>query len=839
MHILDVSDPASPVRVGNYPSADATGVTVAGARVYLANGGAGLHILDVSNPASPVLVGALDTDGDADAVAVSGNFAYVADGAALEIVDVSNPASPVRVGTFVTGGDAVRVSLAGGHAYVGTAFGGLEIINVSNPAAPTSVASYPTSDAIYGVWLAGNYAYVAETDFGLRVLDITNPAAPVQAGLLAFGETVGVAVTGQYAYLADGDAGLQILDVKDPAAPVRVGAYQTDDFAPHVAVSGRYAYVAVSDAGVDVLDVSNPAAPVRVGHFQTDGYASRVAVSGGHLYVVARDHGLLVLNVSNPATPVLAGFYLTDADPLAVALSGNRAYVAYDNSRLEILDLTNPVDPRLLGSYPTPEPARGVAVSGNHVYLAAGESGLDVVNVSNPAAPVSAGRHGAEGYAGGVAVSGPYAYLACSGTGLQVFDVRNPAAPVLLPGFGERGASHQVVIVGELAFVADDAWGVSIVKVLPAPSERIQVAWNDSGERLVLEQAQDSAGVWLPTPASPVQSAGRQHVTVYPENDARFFRLQGGIGPASALDDRINVREARDRGPTLSGDGLTMVFFSNRRGQDDLFVATRTSVTSPWSEPVALDAINTDGDEVFPALSADGLALFFSDSFAQASRRPGNLGGADLWVSTRANLQAAWQPAVNLGPVVNGASFDTSPCLSSDGRTLFFASLDRPQNIRQGRGSRFDLWMTTRSDPSNPTGWEPPVHLGPVVNTIYGETEPSLSGDGLALYFASDRPSPGRPDFFCADGRCSAMNNIWVARRPSTFEPFGPPVSLGVHFLNLGYMLDPCISPDGSTLFFATSGLAPTPAPFADTWQAAVLPVPVPALSVQSFRVQD
>src|SRR5262249_53678948 len=157
------------------------------------------------------------------------------------------------------------------------------------------------------------------------------------------------------------------------------------------------------------------------------------------------------------------------------------------------------------------------------------------------------------------------------------------------------------------------------------------------------------------------------------------FRLQGGFGEPAPLDDRINVPDARDRGPTISSDGLTLIFFSNRKGQDDLFMATRSSLNSAWSEPVALSTLNTDGDEVYPALSADGLSLFFSDSFAQASTRAGNQGGADLWVSMRPNLQGAWSAPMNLGPVVNGTFFDTTPAISHEGRTLLFSSLDRPE----------------------------------------------------------------------------------------------------------------------------------------------------------------
>ncbi len=90
------------------PHGEARDVKVVGNRAYLAYGSGGLEIIDVSNPASPVRLGGYDTSGDAQGVAVSGTIAYVADGdAGLQIIDVSNPASPVRLGGYDTSGYGV------------------------------------------------------------------------------------------------------------------------------------------------------------------------------------------------------------------------------------------------------------------------------------------------------------------------------------------------------------------------------------------------------------------------------------------------------------------------------------------------------------------------------------------------------------------------------------------------------------------------------------------------------------------------------------------------------------------------------------------------------------
>jgi len=50
----------------------------------------------------------------------------------------------------------------------------------------------------------------------------------------------------------------------------------------------------------------------------------------------------------------------------------------------------------------------------------------------------------------------------------------------------------------------------------------------------------------------------------------------------------------------------------------------------------------------------------------------------------------------------------------------------------------YDLWLTTR--PSQTDAWDPPVNLGPAINTSSMEGAPSLSPDQKMLYFVSDQP---------------------------------------------------------------------------------------------------
>lgn len=163
-----------------------------------------------------------------------------------------------------------------------------------------------------------------------------------------------------------------------------------------------------------------------------------------------------------------------------------------------------------------------------------------------------------------------------------------------------------------------------------------------------------------------------------------------------------------------------------------------------------------------------------------ASARPGGVGDDDLWVSVRRTRSDPWQPPVNLGSTVNSTAGDASPSISSNGLELYFDS-GRPGG--QGSG---DIWVTTRA--STADAWSTPRNLGPIVNSASADSVPKLSADGLSLFFASSRPGG------------LGMRDVWLSTRPSRAEPWHVPVNLGPAVNTPGNEWCPGISPDGLTL---------------------------------------
>ena len=187
---------------------------------------------------------------------------------------------------------------------------------------------------------------------------------------------------------------------------------------------------------------------------------------------------------------------------------------------------------------------------------------------------------------------------------------------------------------------------------------------------------------------------------------------------------------------------------------------------------------------------------------------PGGHGAIDLWVLRRDVIDKGWGMPENLGPAVNSSGDDDGPSISADGLTLYFYSYNRPG----GYGNN-DIYMTTRATKNDP--WGRAVLLEPPINrTISGgnDSNPWISPDGLELYFESRR-APGYGE-----------SDIWVARRATKDDPWGTPANLGPLVNSPYYDRHPSLSPDGLLLLFCDSPWndAPRPGGYgnADLWMA-------------------
>jgi len=195
--------------------------------------------------------------------------------------------------------------------------------------------------------------------------------------------------------------------------------------------------------------------------------------------------------------------------------------------------------------------------------------------------------------------------------------------------------------------------------------------------------------------------------------------------------------------------------------------------------------VNSASNEQAPNISADGLELYFSD-YQGAQYRSGGYGRSDIWVTTRQSKDDPWGVPVNLGSVVNSSATDEHPSISDDGLSLYFGS------NRSGGAGAEDLWVTTRETKDSP--WGEPVNLGSTVNSTYPDWEPDISADGLSLYFADYlSPRPGGHGEW----------DIYVTSRSTLSDPWSDPVNIGPTVNSSGIDAGADISADGLTLFLA------------------------------------
>ena len=150
-----------------------------------------------------------------------------------------------------------------------------------------------------------------------------------------------------------------------------------------------------------------------------------------------------------------------------------------------------------------------------------------------------------------------------------------------------------------------------------------------------------------------------------------------------------------------------------------------------WGEAVVVYLGDTAFNYLYPAISSDGLTLYFS------SDMPGGFGGYDLWKATRKSQAEGFGRPVNLTSVVNTRGAEVMPILRNDS-LLYFSSDGLP-----GVGG-YDLFKSSLQANGK---WSTPENLGVPINSSYDEMSIIFYPDESLPYnivergyFSSNRP---------------------------------------------------------------------------------------------------
>ncbi|WCT14980.1 OmpA family protein [Mucilaginibacter jinjuensis] len=155
-------------------------------------------------------------------------------------------------------------------------------------------------------------------------------------------------------------------------------------------------------------------------------------------------------------------------------------------------------------------------------------------------------------------------------------------------------------------------------------------------------------------------------------NNEDFYKsnkLNNKWQTATYLSKNINTPNYNEGAQSLSQDGKYLFFTGCNRpdglGKCDIYVSQKKG--DDWSTPFDLSRpLNSPGWESQPSISADGRTLYF------VSNRKGGYGGYDIWKSTL--TAKGWGEPENLGPNINTVFDEQSPFIHPDDSTLYFCS---------------------------------------------------------------------------------------------------------------------------------------------------------------------
>ena len=202
--------------------------------------------------------------------------------------------------------------------------------------------------------------------------------------------------------------------------------------------------------------------------------------------------------------------------------------------------------------------------------------------------------------------------------------------------------------------------------------------------------------------------------------------------------------------------------------------ARRNTISTDIKITNAGDSINSPAEEYFPSIN-------FQDSLFVFMRRP-DWQREDYFTSVLTSN--GFTEAQLLKDSLNSTAKKGSASFTKDMQTMYFAA------EFNGKGfGRYDIYRAYKT----PTGWSNPINLGRNINTDFWESAPSISIDGNALYFMSNRP----------DGYGGI--DIYVSYKNE--EGFwDEAINMGPNINTAGDEQTPFIHADNKTLYFSSTG---------------------------------
>ena len=204
-------------------------------------------------------------------------------------------------------------------------------------------------------------------------------------------------------------------------------------------------------------------------------------------------------------------------------------------------------------------------------------------------------------------------------------------------------------------------------------------------------------------------------------------------------------------------------------------------------KPVNLVRVNTDFDDYWPSITADGQQISITVLVGQREDARSLSAQEDIYHSAYMK-NGEWSKSESLGAPTNTAQNEGAQSFSVDGRYMFFIACDRSTSL-----GGCDVYYSIKKG----NMWSLSINPGRPLNSQYWETNPSFSPAGDELYFSSNRPGG------------KGNKDIWVSKVAILEDgklSFSEPKNLGAPVNTEEDEFSPFIHADNKTLYFSSTG---------------------------------
>ncbi len=226
----------------------------------------------------------------------------------------------------------------------------------------------------------------------------------------------------------------------------------------------------------------------------------------------------------------------------------------------------------------------------------------------------------------------------------------------------------------------------------------------------------------------------RMHNEKSPRNpaDNKFYEdiyksesIGGEWKDAVRFEEKINKKnnKANNAAVAISPKNEELFIYIGKSRSGDIYSSKLKE--NMWTSPSSLSGnINTSARETSMCLTSDGRTMYFCSNEPKTT-----FGGSDIYMSTR-DEKGRWGKPTNLGQRINTRSDEIAVSISYNDSTLFFSS--------KGHKSMggFDIFRTNKGE----TGlWSPPENIGYPINTADDDIFYRESKDRRTAYYSSIR----------------------------------------------------------------------------------------------------